>query len=283
MTKYREIDDSVYLSFGKKLLKNKGSEEQIEFLQVCRRGKDDFLQYLNDNLLNEEGVIAGSENIFFDHKFTEVEFGFPPKDTQQIIWKTFKDITKQNASSCGFWSNVIINMMKYGCIKPDYLASNLKNDVNETGIYMLDSAINSDDSEKIDECIRRILRSMGSSAPRGSRIIFSDFSLGKAYWRWKWADSISSKIDLSFQDILNTLDEKGYTEFAAKMHSHKSYISQTNTLGGLLLFLNTNPSILVKNIKKIIDRLGYLSAWKAIEVQSSELNLKEIQKISENL
>jgi hypothetical protein len=33
-------------------------------------------------------------------------------------------------------------MIKDDCITPDYLASNL-NGVNETGIYMLDSAINS--------------------------------------------------------------------------------------------------------------------------------------------
>jgi 5-bromo-4-chloroindolyl phosphate hydrolysis protein len=80
-------------------------------------------------------------------------------------------------------------------------------------------------------------------------------------------------------------DEKGYTEFYQAMHTGggKSYISQTNILGGLLLFLNKNPEILVKNIKKIIDIISYLSAWKAIEVQSPELNKQEIQIIANNL
>jgi hypothetical protein len=41
--------------------------------------------------------------------------------------------------------------------------------------------------------------------------------------------------------------------------------------------------ILVKNIKKIIDIISYLSAWKAIEVQSPELNKQEIQIIANNL
>jgi hypothetical protein len=61
-------------------------------------------------------------------------------------------------------------MIKDDCIKPDYLASNL-NGVNETGIYMLDSAINSDDGKKIDDCTRRILRSMGCP-PAGRGKIF---------------------------------------------------------------------------------------------------------------
>jgi hypothetical protein len=57
---------------------------------------------------------------------------------------------------CGFWGYIIIQMIKGDCIKPDYLASEL-NGVHKTGIYMLDSAINSDDGEKIDHCTRRIL------------------------------------------------------------------------------------------------------------------------------
>jgi hypothetical protein len=150
---------------------------------------------------------------------------------------------------------------------------------------MLDNAINSNDGKKIDDCTRRILRSMGNSAPRGKRIVFNDFYLGKAYWRWNWANKMSREINLSFKEVLNTLDEKGYTEFYQAMHTGggKSYISQTNILGGLLLFLNKNPEILVKNIKKIIDIISYLSAWKAIEVQSPELNKQEIQIIANNL
>jgi hypothetical protein len=184
--------------------------------------------------------------------------------------------------SCGFWGSVIIDMIKHDCIKPDYLASNL-NGVNETGIYMLDNAINSADDKKIDDCTRRVLRSMCNPKPRGKRIVFNDFYLGKAYWRWNWSNKMSSKINLNFEEILQTLDEKGYAGFSAKMHTQRSYISQTNTLGGLLLFLNANPETLVKNTKKIIDTISYLSIWKAIEIQSPEKNQCEIKIIADNL
>ena len=181
------------------------------------------------------------------------------------------------------WGVIVINLIKHDYIKPDYLASNM-NGVNETGVYMLDYALNSDDGKKIDDCVRRILRSMGCPpAGRGKRIIFNDFYLGKAYWRWNWSYKMSNEISLSFEEILNTLDEKGYAEFSAKMHTQRSYISQNNTLGGLLLFLNKNPETLVKNIKKIIDTISYLSIWKAIEIQSPELTQVEIENIANNI
>jgi len=287
MTEYKRIDERTYLKFGKRLSQEGKDKEvlntQIEFLQACRDGKDIFLQYLDENLLNEKDVMVGRKSVFFDHKFTEAEFRFPPMDTQKVIWNAFKNVSKQNMSSCGFWGVVIINMIKYDCITPDYLASNV-NGVNETGIYMLDTVLNSNDGKKIDDCVRRILRSMGCPpAGRGKRIIFNDFYLGKAYWRWNWSNKMSNQIGLSFEEILNTLDEKGYAKVSEKMHSQKSYISQTNTFGGLLLFLNKNPSELVKNIEKIIDNLSYLSIWKAIEIQAPELNQIEIENIASNI
>jgi hypothetical protein len=75
----------------------------------------------------------------------------------------------------------------------------------------------------------------------------------------------------------------GIGSLFAEMHTQKSYISQTNTLGGLLLFLNANPETLVKNTKKIIDTISYLSIWKAIEIQSPEKNQCEIKIIADNL
>jgi hypothetical protein len=285
MTEYKRIDEGAYLQFGKKL-SQEGKEKQIldsqiEFLQVCRNGKEDFLNYLGEKLLNNNDAIIEGDNILFDHKFTEAEFRFPPIDTQEIIWGTFEKIEREYMGYCGFWGYIIIQMIKGDCIKPDYLASEL-NGVHKTGIYMLDSAINSDDGEKIDHCTRRILRSMGCPpAGRGKRMIFNDFYLGKAYWRWNWANKMSKEISLNFEEILAIFDETSYGVFSERMFSKDSYISQINTLGGLLLFLNEN-NLKVK-LNNVIKTISYLSAWKAIEVQSPELNKQEIQIIANNL
>lgn len=275
----KRIDEGTYSNFGKQLLASKGANKQREFLQACRNGKDSFLKYLDKNLLNKQSIVT-EKSVDFNYTFTEAEFRYPPIDTQKIIWDFFNKIPQENMTFCGFWGSAIIDLIKHNCIKPEYLASNL-NGVNETGIYMLDSAINSDDNKKIDDCVRRILRSMGNSAPRGKRIIFNDFYLGKAYWRWNWANKMSNEIDLSFKAILTIFDETSYTDFSAKMHSGKSYISQTNTLGGLLLFLKEDN--LKGKLNKVIDIISYLSVWKAIEIQSPELNKQEIKTIADNL
>ena len=153
---------------------------------------------------------------------------------------------------------------------------------NGKGIFVLDMAIKSNNGKTIDKCVRKILRVMANPEPRGKRIIFNDFYLGKSYWRWYWAKYMSEKeeINLKFEEILSILDEEYYGIFSEKMHSKKSYISQTNVFGGLLLYLYKNTSTSVKSIGKIIDKLSYLSACKAIEIQSPELNRKEIESLN---
>jgi hypothetical protein len=51
---------------------------------------------------------------------------------------------------------------------------------------------------------------------------------------------MSKEISLNFEEILAIFDETSYGVFSARMFSKDSYISQINTLGGLLLFLNEN-------------------------------------------
>ena len=105
MAVYKAIDNGTWDNFGKVLLSNKGSDRQIEFLQSCRDGKDAFLQYLDKNIFNEKDAIISGKGVFFNYKFTEAEFRFPPVDTQKIIWEIFQDVPRQNMGSCGFWGS----------------------------------------------------------------------------------------------------------------------------------------------------------------------------------
>lgn len=284
MTEYKKFDEKAWTDFGKNLLKEKDSEKQETFLRICKSKKSDFLDYMDEHLLSREDSIIGTEHLVFEHQFTEREFRYPPKDTQQIIWNTFREVPDEILSCCGFWGYTILNMIQDGYIKQEYLASNL-NGVTETGIYVIDEALRSSNEKTIDECVRRILRSMCNPEARGKRIIFNDFYLGKAYWRWRWSEKMSEFIDLEFEQILEILDEKYYGAFSGKMHTGKSYISSRNVLGGLLLYLKKakNEKMTGKQLEKLIDKISYLSAWKAIEVQEPKLNQKEVQKISVNL
>ena len=287
MTKYKRLDEQAWLNFGKSLLNEKGSDDQKEFLKICKAGKVGFLNYLDDHLFCMENSIIKGDIFDCSYRFSEAEFRYPPKNTQEFIWNKFKDVSIEVKHCSGFWGYTIINMIKNDSIKPDYLSSKL-NGSTETGIYVIDEALNSEsyNPKTIDDCVRRILRSMCNPAPRGPRILFNDFYLGKAYWRWHWANKMSKIIDLKFEKILEIFGEGYYAEFSAKMHSGRSYISSKNVLGGLLLYLHNKPekkSIGQSLIRKIIDKISYLSAWKAIEVQEPSANQEEIQKIAENI
>ena len=279
MTKYKQFDGEAWVNFGKKLLKEKGSAKQKEFLKICKSWKEGFIDYIDEHY---GGKIIGDEQIVFKDRLTEQEFIYPSKDTQKIIWNTFKGIHDEVAFSCGFWGYVVFNMIKDGNIEPSYLAS----EPHYTGIHMIDEALNCEEGrKKIDDCVRRILRSLCNPEPRGKRIVVNDFYLGKSYWRWRWSQKMSEFIDLEFDQVLEILnaDAGYYGEFSGKMHSGKSYIGQKNVLGGLLLYLHESSGITSKKLGKIINRVSYLSAWKAIEMQEPIVNKKEIKSISDNL
>ena len=288
ITEYKRIEEKAWLEFGKRLLEKADaadpgdtSETQKGFLRICQSGKDSFLGYMDEHLLSREGSTIGKNEVAFAYQLTEREFLYPPQDTQEKIWDTFKDLPAETMYCCSFWGYVIVRMIKDGQIEPRYLASGL-NGKNATGAYMIEDALKSNDSKQIDDRVRRILRSMCNPAPRGKRVVFDDFYLGKAYWHWFWSHKMSSVIGLKSEQIREVLHKDYYGAFAAKMHSGQSYISSQNVLGGLLLYLNeaSGEKPTSGQLKEIIDNVSYLSAWKAIEIQEPASNQKEIKAIA---
>ena len=145
MSEYKRLDEEVWEDFGKKLTENKGSEEQREFLIACKSGKDDFLTYLMHHNLSDSP--SDGELVSLKHEFTEKGFVYPPYDTQEKIWEAFKGLTDEITCKCGFWAYVIIRMIEDHQIEPFYLASAL-NGASNTGGYMIDNALASDDAKK---------------------------------------------------------------------------------------------------------------------------------------
>lgn len=285
MTEYKRIDEQAWREFGKSLLTPKtsmGSEKQREFLRACRAGKTDFLRYISAVYTGND--VIGERDIGFKYKFSRLEFIHAPRDTERVIWNAFKGVPVDYVSSCGFWGHVVITLIDNDMIEPEFLAAGSNGDAGSGG-HVIDKALQSNDEKAIDECVRRILRSLCNDAPRGKRVISNDFYLGKAYWRWCWSERMSTVIKLTQDDILKILHKKYYATFSDKMHTGKSYISAKNILGGLLLYLKgvAQKNIRTTELGKLIDHISHLSAWKAIEMQSPELNKREIQAISEVL
>lgn len=290
-TKSKRLNEHAWAGFGKNLLKKKGGSKQKELLDACRSGKREFLEYCCAHILSvPNGVLEGGlvDLQLPSKKFSESEFLLRRlKDTQKVIWDAFNGEDAEMLYSCGCWGYAIIRMIERDLIEPCYLAA-MPNGIQKTGAYLLDVAITSGGTE-MDRCVRRVLRSMCNPAPRGERIVFNDFHIGKSYWRWHWAHQMSQymkskHINLSVDQILHVLDEGYYGDFSAKMHTSKSCISSKNTLGGLLLFLaQEQQAQRIVDIEQIIDNIAYLSAWKAIEMQDPQTNKKEIEQIARGL
>jgi len=284
-TERNRLDEQAWVDFGKNLLHENGSSAQNDFLEVCLSGKEDFMKYIHEHLLSPAGHVLSGGLVDLEYEFSEREFLHPPESTQKIIWDTFQNESNERLYSCGCWGYAVIRMIETGRIEPCHLASNL-NGTSETGLFVIENAMQNPD-EKMDDCVRRILRSMCNSEPRGKRIVLNDFYIGKSYWRWHWAHRIHQHIGIDLDQTLAVLNEKNYAVFSGKMHSSKSYISLENTLGGMLLFLvqeqQAKRNTSGERLGQIIDNISYLSAWKAIEMQKPETNKKEIKQIAQGL
>ena len=278
----QRLDSKLWTNFGKRLLEGKDSKIQAEFLEACR-SKDDFQTYIFDDLQTENLEIGSS--VVFDYRFTQAEFCSPPEDTQNIIWQTFNknNISREAISDVCFWGRVMLDLIEKSSFEPVWLAAN-SNGTSEEGAYAIDIALSSQEDKKLDRCVRKVLRSLCNPTPRGKRIVYFDFPLGKSWWRYYWANRMSKHIDLNFERILEILDLNSYQVLAERMHSNRSYISFPSVFGGLLLFLDkavepTNS----KTVEKIIKNLAYLIVWKSIEIQCPNLICDEITNIYESI
>ena len=292
MSNYKQFDDSLWNDFGKRLLRKKGSDAQQRFLLACRSGKTEFLQFIDAELTD---AVIGKDEVVFDCKLTEQEFLNPPEDTQKYIWGVFNGCANvgkfgnEKLSACGFWGYAIYCMVKNGLLEPINLAAGLS---SADGVASVDEALKKNDAKKIDVCTRRILRSMCNPEPRKSkRTLFYDFPLGKVYWRWYWAEKMAPVISLAPEQIREILNVSFYQELSVRMHTRKSCISVANVFGGLLLYLKaekektekekfTGEKLTGTKLRTVVDKIAYLSAWKAIEAQSPETNKDEIANLA---
>ena len=269
-----------WYDFGKQLLKPRDENKQGEFLRACL-SRNNFLDYMNERL-PIDGVAGDSALGSFDHQFTEPEFIEPPlRTTQEAIWEAFTPANSGDEelyADCGFWGVVIREMVERCLIEATWLAAQASDTCNDAGRCNIEDALDAG-GNAMDKCVRRILRSMCNPAPRGTRIVFNDFPLGKAWWRWRWAERMSSVLDIKRNDILEgALSGGNYASIAAKMHTGRSYLSPDNVFGGLILFLRDPQGAQLpgKRLEKIIDELAAQSAWQAIELRPPKDNLEEI-------
>jgi len=274
----RRIEENVWMKFGRDLLQSNNSEaldEQIKFLKACRDGNSALLEYL-EPLLSDSNNLTGKDSTYVDIKLTEKEFRNPPEDTQEEIFENFKDYPSETLSYNGFWGYLIINLIRSEAIQASFLAANTGNN-NQSGLVCLDYALSENaEATLVDATVRRVLRSMCNPAPRGKRIVFDDFVLGSSFWRWNFASRVSTALDRSLDMILNIMSVEMFGQISALLHANDSWLSHRNVLSGVVLFRESYNNIKVGTFKNYVTKLRFMSAWKAIEIQSPNDNFDDL-------
>jgi len=290
MSTWRRYPTKVWHDFGEGLLKVKGGESQKAFLRACYN-RNDYLRYIDENI---PVVGIEGEDILdkFQHRFSPREFADPPADPshdiQKVIWEMIpieRAGTEEPFTDPCFWGLAVRDMIESEQIEePSCLAAGRSDQGDDAGSDNIDNALDEGASEKtIDSCVRRILRSMCHESPRGKRVVFDDFPLGRSWWCHRWASRMEGLLPIDREAILNhLLTVRNYDVIVAKMHSSRSYISPDNVFGGLLLFLH-GAQVSRAELTRIIDELAFQSAWQAIELRSPEENRDEIAKIHQSL
>ena len=178
---FAEFEDAEFSRLRAKLLRRRGSRDQIDFLTAaCQNG--DFASYLRSRV-NTTGV---RQPDLYDTRLTEHEFMNPPASTEAGMHGAWQGLTPRIACRSTYWANLTLLHIEEGILKASFLAARGNGD--EDGVQRLERVLGTekDDNTKkeIDSCVRTVLRRLGGLREvRGNRSVYVDCPLARAWWR----------------------------------------------------------------------------------------------------
>ena len=188
MTSFKELSDSDYTRLRKKLLRERGSEQQREFLRVVRQ-TDDFLK-----VLSAVPTVGSTEAVILPHPLTESEFKDPPPDAEHMLYSAWSGVSPAVACRSTFWAHVTLEHIRNGLIESVYLAANGGN--LPGGAERIDFALEDKTSkaaQAVDACVRTVLRRLGGLPEvRGNRSVYVDCPFARAWWRERLVEQASN-------------------------------------------------------------------------------------------
>ena len=175
----KELTDSEYSEFRKRLLRVKGSQQQQHFLE-CVRDTNAFLDYVSD--LSTDGTTDAEVAA---ERMTESEYKDPPVSTEQALYASWNGLAPAVACRSTFWAHLTIEHIRAGRIESGYLAANGGN--LGGGAARIDVALYAragQDPKQVDDCVRTVLRRLGGLREvRGNRSLYVDCPFARAWWR----------------------------------------------------------------------------------------------------
>ena len=202
-TGYQELDEARYLQLQMSLLREKGGNQQREFLEALNEN-DDFIEFIDERVETREG----SQIPTFDGPLTESSFKEPTEDQEHSMYQLWRETPPSVACRVSFWAGVTLEHVRSGKItQATWLAAN--GGITESGEERVDRALamtGEDDAKIIDDCVRTVFRRMsGLPAARGNRSVFVNPTFGRAWWRERIVSRILERAD-QVEERQNLLD-----------------------------------------------------------------------------
>ena len=186
---YKEFDDVAYSQLRRRLLRNKGGEQQRDFLKAVRNDGD-FLHFVGQHISTQ----GSQEAPLCPERLTENEFKQPPANTEVDLYSAWSGLTPRVACRTTFWAHHTCRHIQNSRISAVYLATDGGTGI--CGAERIDRVLqgNGDSAaQPIDHCVRTVLRRLGGlPEARGNRTVYVDCPLARAWWRERLVCEVSN-------------------------------------------------------------------------------------------
>ncbi|MBF2760293.1 MAG: hypothetical protein ISN28_08470 [Ectothiorhodospiraceae bacterium AqS1] len=227
----------------------RGGDIQRHFLAKARDNSWDFCE-----IIRKWGLQEGDEPPVPIRKWSEKELIDPPSYTEEIIVEIWKDLTLAEASKPGTWFSIHLAMMEKGMIHSSYFAA----EHGRTGRDHISDVLDGNDrDDKIDRCVRLILRRLGGVLERGKRTVYENCPVARAWWRYRYAKEANGIFERQeTKDLSNLLRKKPvWNSLIPAMTSSLTLIGDSKIRPSLVSFLGSEAKSSDDLTKKEIDHL----------------------------
>ncbi|HIP27143.1 MAG TPA: hypothetical protein EYG80_05755 [Flavobacteriaceae bacterium] len=245
----------------------KQNKEELLSLIKATLQKETFIDYMKKYFTNNEFIeeINFSE---FKEKLSENEYQHLHHEYHyDILWDTLakQGFTAIDASKPSKWLSITIQMIMNDIIEPSFLATLKKNGREEIQEAIRD--FNKGDDKKLLEVSRAIKRSLyGFAQLRAKKGLYQSHPLAVSWWRIYLAKEISKQTKIDKKDIYLYFQNNisNYDELVLRMISKLTVVADKNVRDGLFLYVIDKSITDVKEFKKIIEKIGIESSWRAM-------------------
>ena len=248
------MNESQFYEAQKKLLQDRGSEAQKEFLHMARDEQSAFCHHISQWGLPDV-KISIPETAWNEQQFKNSPWS---KDTSTIVDAWHKEIVPQDACKAQYWFAVHVKLMKADIIESGYFGFKEKRE-NKSGYNAIKRSLDSNDAKEIDDSVRDVLRHLGGIPHvRGKRTAYADCPTAKLWWRYHYTAEYLRWFDKArAEDIYKFLQNSGmWNQLVEAMVSRMTVVGDRHVRPALIAYLMQKNCTKVDETKEIINEIG---------------------------